>query len=220
MLGIPTFSDSIGDKVLTTDFVTRFFKNRVVFMYGEIDNTVAGIVCAQLLFLDEQDKGQDIYMYINSPGGSIIDGLSIYDTMQHIESPISTLCVGAAYSMGSILLMAGAKNKRFSLPHSQILVHQPMGGCVGKEADIQIHAHQIAYWKSKLCEIMQMHTCLNREKIYKMMEHDTFLTPNQAMEYGIIDMVITNKNDLRQYIANNMQNEGDIKKNNIKNTGV
>ena len=222
MLGIPAFSESIGDKVLTSDFVTRFFKSRVIFVYGEIDNTSAGIICSQLLFLDEQDSSKDIYMYINSPGGSIIDGLSIYDTMQFVNAPITTLCVGAAYSMGSILLMAGTKNKRYALPHSEVLVHQPIGSCIGKEADIQIHAQQFTFWKSKICDIMQEHTGLERKKIYNMMEHDTFLTPTLAMQLGIIDGIISSKHDIQRCNVKsglNIQNDTDITKNNSMTAG-
>lgn len=175
------------------DIYSRLLKERIVFLDSEIDDTSAGLVVAQLLFLEAEDPDKDIYLYINSPGGSVTAGFAIYDTMQYIKPDVSTICIGMAASMGAFLLAAGAKGKRFALPNSEILIHQPMGGARGQATDIMIHAEQIVKIKRRLNEILSERTGQPYEKIEKDTDRDFFMSAQEAKEYGIIDEVIVSR---------------------------
>ena len=172
------------------DIYSRLLKERIVFVVGPINDTVASLVTAQMLFLESENPKKDIYMYINSPGGLVTAGLGIYDTMQYIKPEISTLCIGQAASMGSFLLTAGAKGKRFSLPNSRIMVHQPSAGFQGQATDIEIHANEVLSLKKRLNEIYSKHTGKNVEEIKLALERDNFMTPEAAKEFGLIDKVV------------------------------
>ncbi len=172
------------------DIYSRLLKDRIVFLGQEVDDITSNLVIAQLLFLEAEDPEKDIFLYINSPGGSIYSGLAIYDTMQYIKPDVSTICVGMAASMGALLLAAGTKGKRFSLPYSRIMLHQPTGGTRGQATDIEIHAREILKLKKELNEILVHHTEKPMEKIEKDVERDFFMSSQEAMEYGIIDKVI------------------------------
>ena len=190
MLYMPTVIDKVDGKERGYDVFTRLLKDRIIFLTGEIEETMANLVIAQMLFLESQDPAADICLYINSPGGSVVDGMAIYDTMQFIRPDISTICVGSAASMASILLMAGAKGKRFALPHSEILLHQPLGGCAGQASDIAIHAQNILNWKESLTGIIASHTGQDVVKVRNDTDRDTYLTAEQAKAYGIIDQIM------------------------------
>ena len=172
------------------DIFTRLLKDRIIFLTGEINDTMANLVIAQMLFLESQDPASDIHLYINSPGGSVTDGMAIYDTMQFIRPEVSTICTGSAASMASVLLMAGAKGKRFALPHSEIMLHQPLGGCAGQASDIEIHARNILYWKDALTDIIVSHTGQDKARVRNDTDRDNYLTAEQALAYGIIDKVM------------------------------
>ncbi|AHD06646.1 ATP-dependent Clp protease proteolytic subunit ClpP [Paenibacillus larvae subsp. larvae] len=178
------------------DIYSRLLKDRIIFIGSAIDDDVANLVIAQLLFLSAQDADKDIHLYINSPGGSVTAGLGIYDTMQYIKPDVSTICVGMAASMGSLLLTAGAKGKRFALPNSEVMIHQPLGGVRGQAADIKIHADWILKTRKKLNEIYVHHTGQTYDKIDKDTDRDNFLSALDAKEYGLIDEVIT-RSDLK-----------------------
>mgnify|MGYP003585117984 CR=1 FL=1 len=171
------------------DIYSRLLKDRVIFLGSEIDDNLANLVIAQLLFLEGEDPEKDISLYINSPGGSITAGMAIYDTMQYIKSDVSTICVGMAASMGAFLLSAGAKGKRFALPNSEVMIHQPLGGTSGQAVDIDIHAKRIMAIKKRLNEILSENTGQTLKKIEKDTDRDYFLTAAEAKEYGIIDEV-------------------------------
>jgi ATP-dependent Clp protease protease subunit len=173
------------------DIYSRLLKDRIIFIGSAIDDDVANLVIAQLLFLAAQDSEKDISLYINSPGGSVTAGLGIYDTMQFIKPDVSTICVGMAASMGSLLLAAGAKGKRFALPNSEVMIHQPLGGVRGQAADIKIHADWIIKTKQKLNEIYVHHTGQPYEKIERDTDRDNFMSAEEAKAYGLIDEVIT-----------------------------
>ena len=175
------------------DIYSRLLKDRIIFLGGAIDDHVANIVIAQMLFLESEDPEKDIYMYINSPGGHVTAGLAIYDTMQYIKSPISTLCFGQAASMGAVLLAAGARGKRCALPHARILLHQPMGGFQGQATDIGIHAREIIRMREDLERILEQHTGQSLERLNTDCERDFFMSAEQAAEYGIIDKVIASR---------------------------
>lgn len=175
------------------DIYSRLLKDRIVFIGSPIDDMVANLVIAQLLFLESEDPDKDINLYINSPGGSVDSGLGIYDTMQYIKSDVSTICVGMAASMAAVLLAAGAKGKRFALPHSRIMVHQPAGGTQGQAVDIEIHAKEILRLRESLNQILSNHTNQPVEKILKDTDRDYFMSVEQAVEYGIIDSVLEKK---------------------------
>lgn len=175
------------------DIYSRLLKDRIVFLGEEVNDTTASLVIAQLLFLESEDPDKDIYLYINSPGGSITAGMGIYDTMQYIKPDVSTICVGMAASMGAFLLTAGAKGKRFALPNSEIMIHQPLGGFQGQATDIGIHADRILKIKKKLNTILSERTGKPLEVIEKDTERDNFLDAQAAKEYGLIDEVITKK---------------------------
>ena len=172
------------------DIYSRLLKERIIFVVGPIDDAVASVVCAQLLFLEADNPTKDISMYINSPGGIVTSGLAMYDTMEYIRPEISTVCIGHAASMGSLLLTAGAKGKRYSLPNSKIMIHQPSGGFQGQATDIEIHAKEILSTRSRLNEIYVKHTGQKLDKIEKAMERDNFMTPEEALSFGLIDEVV------------------------------
>lgn len=175
------------------DIYSRLLKDRIIFLGGAVDDNLANIVIAQMLFLESEDPGKDINIYINSPGGLVTAGLAIYDTMQYIKCPVSTLCFGQAASMAAVLLAAGEAGKRFALPHSRILLHQPMGGFQGQATDIDIHAREILRMREELDQILVKHTGQPEEKVHRDTERDYFLDGEQAREYGIIDKVIAKR---------------------------
>ena len=172
------------------DIFSRLLKERIVFVVGPINDSVASLVTAQMLFLESENPKKDIFMYINSPGGLVTAGLGIYDTMQYIKPEISTLCIGQAASMGSFLLAAGTKGKRFSLPNSRIMVHQPSAGFQGQATDIEIHANEVLSLKKRLNEIYSKHTGKSVEDIKSALERDNFMTPDAAKDFGLIDKVV------------------------------
>ena len=172
------------------DIFSRLLMDRIVFLGSGIDDNVANIIVAQLLFLEAEDPERDIYMYINSPGGSVYAGMAIYDTMQHLRAPVSTFCVGMAASMGAILLTAGATGKRNALPNSRIMIHQPSGGSHGTAADIEIAAKEILHIRERLNGILSKHTGQPIERIADDVDRDRFLSPEEAVEYGLIDQVL------------------------------
>ena len=179
------------------DIYSRLLKERVVFLVGPVDDMTANVVVAQLLFLEAENPDKDISLYINSPGGSVTAGMAIYDTMQFIKPDISTLCIGQAASMGALLLTAGAAKKRFSLPNSRVMIHQPLGGFQGQASDIEIHAKEILYLKEKLNKIMAEHSGQSLEKVSKDTDRDNFMSAKDAMEYGLIDKVISSRSDVK-----------------------
>ena len=172
------------------DIYSRLLKERIIFLTGPVNDTVASLITAQLLFLESENPKKEISFYINSPGGLVTSGLGIYDTMQYIKPPVSTLCIGQASSMGSFLLAAGEKGKRFSLPNSRIMVHQPSAGYQGQATDIEIHAKEIMSLKDRLNKIYAKHTKKNESEIKKALERDNFMTPNEAKDFGLIDEVV------------------------------
>ena len=172
------------------DIYSRLLKERIIFLVGPVNDTVSTLVTAQLLFLESENPKKEISFYINSPGGLVTSGLGIYDTMQYIKPPVSTLCIGQASSMGSFLLAAGEKGKRFSLPNSRIMVHQPSAGYQGQATDIEIHAKEILSLKERLNKIYSKHTKKSESEIKKALERDNFMTPNEAKDFGLIDEVV------------------------------
>ena len=172
------------------DIYSRLLKERIIFLTGQINDNVASLVTAQLLFLEAEDPKKEISLYINSPGGLVTAGLGIYDTMQYVKPSISTLCIGQAASMGSFLLAAGAKGKRFSLPNSRIMVHQPSAGFQGQATDIEIHANEVLSLKKRLNEIYSKHTGKSVDEIKTSLERDNFMTPDNAKDFGLIDKVV------------------------------
>ena len=175
------------------DIYSRLLKERIIFLTGQINDNVASLVTAQLLFLEAEDPKKEISLYINSPGGLVTAGLGIYDTMQYVKPSISTLCIGQAASMGSFLLAAGAKGKRFSLPNSRIMVHQPSAGFQGQATDIEIHANEVLSLKKRLNEIYSKHTGKSVDEIKKALERDNFMTADSAKSFGLIDEVVENR---------------------------
>ena len=175
------------------DIYSRLLKERIIFIVGPIDDAVSSVVCAQLLFLESENPKQDISMYINSPGGVVTSGLAIYDTMEYIRPEVSTVCMGQAASMGSLLLMAGAAGKRYSLPNSRIMTHQPSGGFSGQATDIEIHAREILSLRERLNGIYVKHTGRTLKDIEKIMERDTFMSPEEALKHGLIDEVVVKR---------------------------
>lgn len=173
------------------DIYSRLLKDRIIFLGDEVDNNTANLIIAQLLFLEAEDPDKDISFYINSPGGSVTAGLAIYDTMNYIKPDVSTICVGMAASMGAFLLAAGAKGKRYALPNSEIMIHQPLGGVQGQATDIAIHAKRIMEIKEQLNKILAERTGQPLEKVMQDTERDNFMTANEALEYGLIDHVVT-----------------------------
>jgi ATP-dependent Clp protease protease subunit len=188
---IPMVIEQSGRGERAYDIYSRLLKERVVFLVGPVTEVTANVIVAQLLFLESENPDKDISFYINSPGGSVSAGLAIYDTMQFVKPDVSTLCVGQAASMGALLLTAGAKNKRYCLPNSRVMIHQPMGGFQGQASDIEIHAKEILFLRGRLNEIMAKHTGQKIETIERDTDRDNFLSAEQAMQYGLIDRVLT-----------------------------
>lgn len=187
---IPIVIEQSGRGERAFDIYSRLLRERILFLGQPIDNTVANLIVAQLLFLDAEDPEKDIYMYINSPGGSVTAGMGIFDTMKYIRADVCTICTGLAASMGAFLLSAGTKGKRMSLPHSRIMIHQPLGGAQGQATDIEIQAKEILYHKRRLNEYLADHTGQPIEKIAEDTERDFFMSPEESLEYGLIDQVI------------------------------
>ena len=179
------------------DIYSRLLKERIIFLTGAVTDEVASVLFAQLLFLESENPKKDIFMYINSPGGIVTSGLGVYDTMQYIKPNVSTLCVGQAASMGSLLLSAGASGMRFALPNSRIMLHQPSGGFSGQATDIEIHAKEILEIKERLNKIYEKHTKQKVETIRKALERDYFMTANEAKKFGVIDEIINNRNQIK-----------------------
>ena len=187
---IPMVIETSGRGERAYDIYSRLLKERVIFLVGPINDAVANVVVAQLLFLESENPDKEISLYINSPGGSISSGMAIYDTMQFIKPSVSTLCIGMAASMGAFLLQAGAKDKRFALPNSTVMIHQPLGGFQGQATDIEIHAKYILSLRERLYKLMSDHTGRTVEEIARDSERDNFLTANEAVEYGLVDQVL------------------------------
>ena len=187
---IPMVIEQSGRGERAYDNYSRLLKERIVFLVGPIDDMTANVVVAQLLFLESENPDKEIHLYINSPGGSIAAGMSIYDTMQFVKPDISTLCVGMAASMGAFLLQAGAKGKRFALPNSTVMIHQPLGGFQGQATDIEIHAKYILSLRERLNRLMALHTGKSVEEVARDSERDNFLTAEQAQSYGLVDQIL------------------------------
>lgn len=190
---IPMVVEQTGRGERAYDIYSRLLKDRIIFLGGAIDDHVANLVIAQLLFLESEDPDKDIYLYINSPGGVVTAGLAIYDTMQYVKAPVSTICVGQAASMGAVLLATGEPGKRYSLPNSRIMIHQPIGGFQGQATDISIHAQEILRMRERLNEILAQHTGQSLEQIGVDTERDFFMGSEAAKDYGIIDSIVTRK---------------------------
>jgi ATP-dependent Clp protease protease subunit len=187
---IPTVIETSGRGERAFDIYSRLLRERIVFLGSAIDSDVANLIVAQLLFLESEDADKDIYLYVNSPGGSVTAGMGIYDTIKQIRPDVSTICVGFAASMGAFLLSAGTKGKRMSLPHSRIMIHQPLGGAQGQATDIEIQAKEILYHKERLNTLLADHTGQPLDRIAEDTERDFFMSANEAQEYGLIDQVI------------------------------
>ena len=194
---IPMVIETSGRGERSYDIYSRLLKERVIFLVGPVTETTANLIVAQLLFLESENADKEIHFYINSPGGLVSAGLAIYDTMQYIKPSVSTLCVGQAASMGSLLLAAGEKGKRFCLPNSRIMIHQPLGGFQGQASDIDIHAKEIILVRDRLNRIMAEHTGQSMKKIQKDTDRDNFMSSDDALTYGIVDKVINNRSNLK-----------------------
>jgi len=188
---VPIVVEQTAQGERSYDIYSRLLKDRIVFLGGPIDDTVANSIIAQLLFLEAENPDKDIHLYINSPGGVVTAGMAIYDTMQYIKSDVSTICVGSAASMASVLLTAGAKGKRFALPHSQVMIHQPLGGVQGQATEIEIHAREILRMREELNGLLSKHTGQPVDVIQKDTERDNFLTAEDAKAYGLIDEILS-----------------------------
>lgn len=193
MPAVPIVIETTGRTERAYDIYSRLLKDRIILLGSAIDDHVASLICAQLLFLESEDPEKEIYMYINSPGGSVTAGMAIYDTMQYIAPPVATLCMGQAASMGALLLCAGEKNMRYALPNSRILIHQPLGGAQGQATDIGIQAREILRMRESLNGILASHTGQSMERIEKDTERDYFMTAQEALTYGIIDKIMTKR---------------------------
>lgn len=187
---VPIVIEKDGRGERAYDIYSRLLKERIVFLGTAVDDMVANIIIAQLLFLESEDPSKDIYLYINSPGGIITSGMAIYDTMQYIKAPVVTTCIGQAASMGALLLAGGEKDKRFALPHSRILIHQPLGGAQGQASDIDIQAKEILRVREEINTILARHTGQPLDKVARDTERDYFMTAQQAIEYGLIDQIL------------------------------
>ncbi|HYL59028.1 MAG TPA: ATP-dependent Clp endopeptidase proteolytic subunit ClpP [Candidatus Acidoferrales bacterium] len=190
---VPIVVEQTGRGERAYDIFSRLLKDRIVFLGTEVNDDVANLITAQFLFLESEDPEKEINFYINSPGGSVTAGMAIYDTMEFIRPPVSTLCLGQAGSMGAILLLAGAKGRRYALPHSRIILHQPLGGMQGQASDLEIHAKEILRAREDINNIIVKHTGQNLKKIERDTDRDYFITPQQAVEYGLIDEVIVSR---------------------------
>lgn len=178
------------------DIYSRLLRDRIIFLVGEVNDQTANLVVAQMLFLEAENPDKDIYFYINSPGGSVTAGMSIYDTMNFIKCDVSTLCIGQACSMGAFLLSAGTKGKRFALPNSRIMIHQPLGGFRGQASDIEIHAKNILFMKRQLNEMLAKHTGRSIEEVERDTDRDNFMTSQESVDYGLIDKVLSNRREM------------------------
>jgi ATP-dependent Clp protease protease subunit len=190
---VPMVVEQSGRGERAYDIYSRLLKERVIFLVGPVNDSTANLVVAQMLFLESENPDKDIYLYINSPGGSVSAGLAIYDTMQFIKPDVSTLCIGQAASMGAFLLTAGAKGKRFCLPNSRVMIHQPLGGFQGQASDIAIHAKEILYLKSRLNEMLAKHTGQSMETIERDTDRDNFMSADDSVSYGLVDKVLTSR---------------------------
>ena len=190
---VPSVDERTAQGIVRFDLFSRMLKERIIFLTGPVYDQVAAVVCAQLLYLESDNPSKDIAFYINSPGGVVSAGLAIYDTMQYIRSPVSTVCIGQAASMGSLLLCAGAKGKRFATPNARIMVHQPSGGAQGQAADIEIQAREILTLRKRLNEIYVRHTEQTLETIEEKLERDTYMSADEAREFGFVDQVVENR---------------------------
>ncbi|BAL80849.1 ATP-dependent Clp endopeptidase proteolytic subunit ClpP [Caldisericum exile] len=188
---IPSVVETTGRGEVSFDIYSRLLKDRIIFLTGEIETVHADLIVAELLYLESLDSTQDIYLYINSPGGEVIPGMAIYDTMQYIKAPVATICLGQAASLAAVILAAGRKGKRYALPHSRILIHQPWGGAQGQATDIEIQAKELIRIKRMINEILSKHTGQPVEKIQRDTERDYFMSPEEAKEYGLIDQIIS-----------------------------
>ncbi|HEX5394006.1 MAG TPA: ATP-dependent Clp endopeptidase proteolytic subunit ClpP [Rhodocyclaceae bacterium] len=193
---VPMVVETSGRGERAYDIYSRLLRERVVFLVGPVNDVTANLVVAQLLFLESENPDKDIHLYINSPGGSVTAGMAIYDTMQFIKSDVSTLCIGQAASMGAFLLAAGEKGKRYALPNSRVMIHQPLGGFQGQASDIEIHAKEILYLKQKLNEMLAQHTGQSLEQIERDTDRDNFLSAAAAAEYGLVDQVLTRRTEV------------------------
>ena len=196
------------------DIYSRLLKERIIFLGTAIDDTIANLVTAQLLFLEAEEPDRDIAMYVNSPGGTVTAGLAIYDTMQYIKPDVSTICIGQAASMGALLLTAGTKGKRYALPNSRILIHQPLGGVQGQASDIDIQAREILRMREELNEILARHSGQPIKRIEKDTDRDNFMTAEQAKDYGLLDDVIVARTDSSNLISGDGMDDGNIQENN------
>lgn len=192
---VPMVIEQSGRGERAYDIYSRLLRERVVFLVGPVNDVTANLIVAQLLFLESENPDKDIFFYINSPGGSVTAGMAIYDTMQFIKPDVSTLCIGQAASMGSFLLAAGAKGKRYCLPNSRVMIHQPLGGFQGQASDIEIHAREILALRAKLNSMLASHTGQSVEQIEKDTDRDNFMAASQAVEYGLVDRVLSNRAD-------------------------
>jgi ATP-dependent Clp protease, protease subunit len=190
---VPMVVEETGRGERAFDIYSRLLKDRIIFLGGAIEDHMASLVVAQLLFLESEDPDKDIFLYINSPGGVVSAGMAIYDTMQYVKAPVSTICVGQAASMGAVLLAAGEKDKRFALPNSRIMIHQPLGGFQGQASDIKIHAEEILKLREKLNQLLALHTGQKIEKVKNDTERDFFMASEDAKRYGIVDDIIRRK---------------------------
>ena len=195
---IPIVVEQTGRGERAYDIYSRLLKDRIIFLGSVIDDDVANVITAQLLFLESEDPERDIYFYINSPGGSVTSGLAIYDTMEYVKPQVSTVCLGQAASMGALLLACGAKGKRFALPHARIMIHQPLGGFQATATDVDIQAREILRMREELNSVLMKHTGQTLKKIEKDTDRDLFMTGKQALEYGIVDEVISSRGDMDQ----------------------
>ena len=199
---IPMVIETSGRSERAYDIYSRLLKDRIVLLGTPVDDHVASLICAQLLFLESEDPEKEIFMYINSPGGLVTAGMAIYDTMQYISAPVSTLCMGQAASMGALLLCAGAPGMRYALPNSRIMIHQPSAGFRGQATDIDIHAKEVLRQKDRLTEIMAKHTGRSVEEIAERTERDHFLSAAEARDLGLVDKVMTSRQELQAQIEN------------------
>ena len=194
---IPMVIEQSGRGERAYDIYSRLLKERLIFLVGPVDDLTANVVVAQLLFLEAENPDKDISLYINSPGGSVTAGMAIYDTMQFIKPDVSTLCIGQAASMGALLLTAGAEGKRFCLPNSRVMIHQPLGGFQGQASDIEIHAKEILFLKNKLNSILSKHTKKSIKKIAEDTDRDNFMSSDESVKYGLIDQVIASRTEVK-----------------------
>lgn len=194
---VPIVIETTGRGERAYDIYSRLLKDRIILLGSAIDDYVASLVCAQLLFLESQEPEKEINIYINTPGGSVSAGLAVYDTMRYVSSPVATVCIGRAASMGALLLAAGTTGMRFALPNSQIMIHQPSGGFSGQATDIDIHAREVLRLRYKLNEILSLHTGQPLEKVAADTERDHFMTSEEAAKYGIIDRILVSRSDMQ-----------------------